>query len=90
MGLGRPMVTVLILARMWHLLDGCAELSRQTLQLRCCVIVLGGEHPAALQLPFIVLLQQHRPNQVDNREIAGKDADDTGATFTGCCKLVRQ
>jgi hypothetical protein len=75
---------------MSHLLDGCAELSRQTPQLRCGVIVLGGEHAAAWQLPFIVLLQQHRPNQVDNREIAGKDADDAAATFIGSCKLVRQ
>lgn len=42
---------------------------------------LGGEHAAALQLPVLVLLQQHRPHQADDRGVVGKDADDTGAAL---------
>ena len=42
---------------------------------------LGGEHAAALQLPVLVLLQQHRPYQAGDRRVVGEDADDAGAAL---------
>ena len=42
---------------------------------------LGGEHAAALQLPVLVLLQQHRPHQAGDRGVVGEDSNDAGASF---------
>ena len=42
---------------------------------------LGGDHAAALQLPVLVLLQQHRPHQAGDRRVVGKDAHDPGAAL---------
>ena len=42
---------------------------------------LGGEYAAALPLPVLVLLKQHRPHQAGDRGIDGDDSDDAGATF---------
>jgi hypothetical protein len=41
----------------------------------------GGEQAAALQLPVLVLLQQHRPHQASDRGVVGEDADDAGAAL---------
>ena len=41
----------------------------------------GGEHAAALQLPVLVLLQQHRSHQAGDGGIVGKDAHNPGAAF---------
>src|SRR5947199_3110089 len=38
-------------------------------------------HIAVLQLPFVVLLEQHRADQPDDRGLVGEDADDVGAAF---------
>jgi hypothetical protein len=35
-------------------------------------------HVAVLQLPFVVLLEQHRTDQPDSRGLIGEDADDIG------------
>ena len=66
---------------MLHLSDRSAEQGRQILQLRYGGHAFGGEHAAALQLPVLVLLQQHRPNQAGDRGIVGEDADDAGAAL---------
>jgi hypothetical protein len=42
---------------------------------------LGGEHPPALELPVLVLLQQHRPHQASDGWVVGEDADNPGAVF---------
>jgi hypothetical protein len=42
---------------------------------------LGGEHAPALQLPVLVLLQQHRPHQAGDGGVVGEDADDAGAAL---------
>ncbi len=42
---------------------------------------LGGKHAAALQLPVLVLLQQHRTHQAGDRGAVGEDADDAGAAL---------
>jgi hypothetical protein len=34
-----------------------------------------------LQLPFVVLLEQHRADQSDDRGLIGEDADDRHTTF---------
>jgi hypothetical protein len=36
-------------------------------------------HVAPLQLPLVVLLEEKRTDEPDNRWIVGKDADDVGA-----------
>ena len=64
-----------------HLSGRSAEQSRQVLQLRYGGHAFGGEHAAALQLPVLVLLHQHRPNQPGDRGIVGEDADDAGAAL---------
>jgi hypothetical protein len=65
---------------------------------------LGGEHAPALQLPVLVLLQQHRPHQAGDGGVVGEGADDTGealdeldwpsaplgATLTRSSRLVLQ
>ena len=61
-----------------HLSGGSAEHGRQILQLRYGGHALGGEHAAALQLPVLDLLQQHRPTQAGNPGVVGEDADDIG------------
>jgi hypothetical protein len=38
-------------------------------------------HVAVLQLPFIVLLEQYRANQPNDRGSIGEDADDVGASL---------
>src|SRR5215472_1607665 len=38
-------------------------------------------HVAVLQLPLVVLLEQHRADQADDRGFVGEDADDIGAAF---------
>ena len=38
-------------------------------------------HVAVLQLPLVVLLEQHRTDQPDNRGLVGEDPDDIGAAF---------
>jgi hypothetical protein len=38
-------------------------------------------HIAVLQLPFVVLLEQHCADQPDDRGLVGEDADDVGAAF---------
>ena len=50
-------------------------------ELRDCRHALGGEHAAALQLPVLVLLQQHRPHQAGDRGVVGEDSNDAGASF---------
>jgi hypothetical protein len=57
-----------------HLSGGSAEQGRQILQVRYGGHALGGEHAAALQLPVLVLLQQHRPNQAGDRRVVGEDS----------------
>jgi hypothetical protein len=42
---------------------------------------LGGEHAAALQLPVLVLLQQHSSHQAGDGGVVGEDAEDAGAAF---------
>ena len=64
-----------------HLPGRSAEQGRQVLQLRYGGHAFGGEHAAALQLPVLVLLHQHRPNQVADRYSVGVDADDAGAAL---------
>ena len=66
-----------------QLSGGSTEQGRQIFQLRYGVHALGEEHAAAPQLPVLVLLQQHRPNQADNRIIVGEDAYDSGAALYG-------
>jgi len=39
------------------------------------------EHAPALQLPVLVLLRHHRPDQAHNRSIVGKDADNAGSAL---------
>jgi hypothetical protein len=58
--------------------------SREILQLRDGSHAFGGEHAAALQLPVLVLLQQHRPHQTVDGGVVGKDAHDPGAAFDHC------
>jgi hypothetical protein len=48
---------------------------------------LSGEHAAALQLPVLVLLQQHRPHQASDGRDVGEDADDPG---TALDRVVRR
>src|SRR5262249_34833638 len=38
-------------------------------------------HIALLQLPLVVLLEQHRTDQPDNRGLVGEDPDDIGAAL---------
>lgn len=40
-----------------------------------------GEEPAALQLPFLLLLQQLAAHQPHDRSVVGEDADHVGAAF---------
>jgi hypothetical protein len=42
---------------------------------------LGGNHAAALQLPVLLLLQQHRTHQADDRGAIGEDADNASAAL---------
>jgi len=42
---------------------------------------IEGEHAAALQLPVLMLLQQHRAHQACDRGVVGEDADNAGAAF---------
>jgi hypothetical protein len=42
---------------------------------------LGGEHAPDLELPVLVLLQQHRSHQACNGGIVGEDPDDAGAAL---------
>jgi hypothetical protein len=64
------------------------------LQLRDGGHALGGEHAAALQLPVLVLLQQHRPHQAGDGGVVGEDADDTVrrliSSLTRSSRLVLQ
>ena len=53
----------------------------ECLQIRDGGHALGGEHATALQLPVLVLLQQHRAHQAGDGGIVGEDADDAGAAF---------
>jgi hypothetical protein len=39
------------------------------------------EDAAAIELPFLLLLQQQRTHQADDRGVVGKDADDAGAAL---------
>jgi hypothetical protein len=39
------------------------------------------EHAPSLQLPVLVLLQQHCSHQASDRVVAGEGADDAGASF---------
>ena len=54
---------------------------RDVIQLRDGGHAVGGEHAAALQLPVLVLLQQHRPDQAGDRRVVGKNAHDPGAAL---------
>jgi hypothetical protein len=38
-------------------------------------------HVAVLQLPFVVLLEQHRPDQPDDRGFIGENANNVGAAL---------
>ena len=51
------------------------------IQLRDGGHALGGEHAAALQLPVLVLLQQHRPHQAGDRRVVGEDAHNPGTAL---------
>ena len=51
------------------------------IQLRDGGHALGGEHAAALQLPVLVLLQQHRPHQAGDRGVFGENAHHGGAAL---------
>ena len=48
---------------------------------------LDREHAAALQLPVLVLLPQHRPHQAHDRVVAGDDADNAGAALDRCAAM---
>jgi hypothetical protein len=48
---------------------------------------LDREHAAALQLPMLVLLHQHRPHQAHDRVVAGDDADNAGAALDHCAAM---
>ena len=48
------------------------------------IAALGGEHAPALQLPVLVLLQQHEHWQAGERGVAGEDSDDARASFDNC------
>ena len=54
---------------------------RDVIQLRDGGHAVGGEHAAALQLPVLVLLQQHRPHQAGDGGVVGEDADHPGAAL---------
>jgi len=41
-------------------------------------------HIATLQLPFVVLLEQKRSDESDDRRIVGKDPDDVGSPLDFC------
>ena len=56
------------------------EQGRQILQLWDVCHAFDGEH-AALQLPLLVLLQQHRAHQPDDRRVVGVDIDQAGAAL---------
>jgi hypothetical protein len=64
-----------------HLSGGDAEQCGQILQFRDGGHALGREHAAALQLPVLVLLQQHRSYQTGDRGVVGEDADHPGAAL---------
>jgi len=64
-----------------HLSGRSADQGRQIFQLRYGGNAFGGEHAAAFQLPVLVLLHQHRPNQAGDRGIVREDADDAGAAL---------
>ncbi len=68
---------------MLHLSGGSAEHGRQILQRRYGGHAFDGEHAPALQLPVLVMLQQHSPNQAGNPSVVGEDADDAGAVLYG-------
>ena len=51
------------------------------IQLRDGGHALGGEHAAALQLPVLVLLQQHRPHQAGDRGVVGENAHHGGSAL---------
>ena len=59
----------------WGLQGGSA------IQLRDGGHALSVEHAAALQLPVLVLLQQHRPHQAGDGRVVGEDADDASAAL---------
>jgi hypothetical protein len=48
------------------------------------------EHAVALQLPMLVLLQQHRPHQAGDGGVVGKDADDASGELSLLIDLVKQ
>ena len=56
---------------------------RQVFQIRDQGHALGGEHAATLQLPVLMLFQEHRSHQADDRGVVGEDADDAGSPFDG-------
>ena len=69
----------------WGLgLGGCVlerGLGRELLQRGDGSHALGREHAPALQLPVLVLLQQHRTHQAGNRRVVGEDSDHAGTAF---------
>ena len=69
----------------WGLgLGGCVlerGLGRGLLQRGDGSHALGREHAPALQLPVLVLLQQHRTHQAGDRRVVGEDADHAGTAF---------
>ncbi len=71
--------------RAWVLPSSGAEGMQggDAIQLRDGSHALGGEHAAALQLPVLMLLQQHRSHQADDRGIVGEDAHNPGAAPDG-------
>ena len=58
-----------------------ASLSGQVFQGWDFSHALGQEHSQALELPVLVLLQQHRAHQAGDRCIVGDDPHDAGAAF---------
>ena len=73
---------------MLQLSGGSTEQGWQIFHLRYGGHALCGEHAAALQLPVLVLLNQHRPNQAGDRGIIEEDADDAGAALNGTICLA--
>jgi len=48
------------------------------------------EHASSLQLPVLVLLQQHRTDKPGDGCVIGKDADDTGAALDFLVHALQQ
>ena len=63
---------------------------RDVIQLRDGGHALGGDHAAALQLPVLVLLQQHRPHQTGDRVVIGEDPDHAGTAFDFLVDALQQ